>query len=75
MLMGYNHASPVLQSVTADTNDLHEGQRSLFLGSNVFKLSNGDSNDVFGLFDFTGDRGCMLYCCITALSQLRCGCN
>lgn len=57
MLMGNNHACPVLQSGSADTNDLLQGQRSLFLGSKVLTLPNGDSNNVFGSSDFTGDLG------------------
>lgn len=42
MLMGNNHACPVSQSVTTNTNDLLQGQRGLFLGSKVLKLLNGD---------------------------------
>lgn len=61
MLMGNNHACPVLQSGTADTNDLLQGQRSLFLGSKVLTLSSGDSAIVFGFFNFTGDREGILY--------------
>ena len=54
MLMGNNHACPVAQSVTADANDLLQGQRSLFFGSKVFKLTKGDSTNVLGFLNFTG---------------------
>lgn len=33
--MGNNHACPVLQSGVADANDLLQGQRGLFLASEV----------------------------------------
>lgn len=33
--MGNNHACPVLQSGTADAHDLLQGQRGLFLASEV----------------------------------------
>lgn len=60
MLMGNNHA--VAQSVTTNTNDLLQGQTGLFLGSKVFKLSNGDmSNEQF--LTFAGEEWCILYCC------------
>lgn len=54
MLMGNNHASPVLQSVTEDTNYLIWGQRSLVVGSNVGYYKMGIlANFYFGFFNFT----------------------
>lgn len=77
MLMANNHACPVQQSVTADRNDLLQGQRSwelLFFWEVTFIECQTKIQEMFlDFFKLTGD--CMLYCWVSALFRLRRGCK
>lgn len=64
MLMGNNHACPVSQSVTTNTNDLLQGQRGLFLGRKVLKLSTGDMNNASASLSLQVMRGA--YCIVVS---------
>lgn len=49
MLMANNHACPVSQSATRrDTNDLPQGQRSLFLEGKLLTVVSGEGRRVGG---------------------------